>query len=513
MTSFERFEVWQQKNDDDSNDIASQSLYNVSISIKWTLINSRDFFFSNVVLSNVWKKIIESLSFEERNKRWPASFTFKSFVQINDHEWKQSATMIVNGEEYYMILYDNVQLTENDQDKYKIFRLILEAAASEREIKMISNARVSHDLKLFNNKKKKGVAIFFSRKNIATSTKKGSGRSSKKKRRFGRFQQKQAIFDSDESSEDSEIVMSGALLTEQDLDFSRISSRRKVSIQVPKTRYGLFQSDDEEQTVLSSAPFAGSKKRSVTFTSDDDDDEDSEVRAPTKTFKSAIKQKIEGSPPGSQPSATKGRAIFQKSATKQKTEGSPAGSQLSATKGRTLFQKSPFKRPSLGNPTFTSTRVATQAPTPASPTPEPRNYLQSVMLDQKDQITQLTAEVTRLKKESAKQQQFSRDIARLLAVSTAGLGTMASILDYTIGDTDAPDILNKGRDDIILTTNAQIGVIYKNYKLDMQPAGRKSKTAPWDKFEPSKDLEELCVEGMAPADIGSRSPTPQYLAQ
>ena len=511
MASFQRPEVWQQGDGDGPDDIASQPLYDVPVPVGWTPTNPRDFPPSNVVLSDVWKKMVGPLPFGERNKRWPASFTPKGLVQTNDRGWGQPATMVVDGEEYYVVLYGNVQLAGDDQDKYKVPRIISEAAASGRGTKMTPGARVPHGLEPSSSKKKKGVAIPSPRKDIATPAKKGPGRPPKK-RRSGRLQQKQAASDPDESPEDAEIVMSGALLTGQDPDSPRIPPRRKVSVQVPKTRYGLPQSDDEEQTVLSPAPSAGSKKRPVTFTSDDDDDEDSEVRAPTKTFKSAIKQKTEGSLAGSQPSATKGRTIFQKSATKQKTEGSPAGSQLSATKGRTLFQKSPFKRPTLGNPTFTSTRVAIHAPTPASPTPEPRNYLQSVMLDQKEQISQLTAEVTRLKKESAKQQQFSRDIARLLAVSTAGLGTMASILDYTIGDTDAPDILNKGRDDIILTANAQIGVIYKNYKLDMQPAGRKSKTAPWEKFEPSKDLEELCLEGMAPADISSRSPTPQYLA-
>ena len=229
MASFQRFEVWQQKNDDDSNDIANQSLYDVSVSVEWTLINSRDFLFSNVVLFDVWKKMIESLSFEERNKRWFVSFTFKSFVQINDREWEQSATMIVNGEEYYVIFYGNVQLAEDDQDKYKIFRIISEVAAFEREIKMTSGARVSHDLKFFNSKKKKGVAIFFSRKDIATSTKKNSERFFKK-RRSDRFQQKQAVFDSDEFFENAKIVMSGALFTKQDFDFSRISSRRKISV-------------------------------------------------------------------------------------------------------------------------------------------------------------------------------------------------------------------------------------------------------------------------------------------
>ena len=95
--------------------------------------------------------------------------------------------MIINNEKYYVIFYNNVQLIENDQNKYKIFRIILKIAIFKREIKIILNVRVLHNLKLFNNKKKKNVAIFFSRKNIVTSIKKNSKRFFKK-RRFDRFQ-------------------------------------------------------------------------------------------------------------------------------------------------------------------------------------------------------------------------------------------------------------------------------------------------------------------------------------
>ena len=84
-----------------------------------------------------------------------------------------------------MICYNNVQLIENDQNKYKIFRIILKTTTFERKIKMILNVRVLHNLKLFNNKKKK-TSRFFSRKNIATSIKKNSKRFFKK-RRFNHF--------------------------------------------------------------------------------------------------------------------------------------------------------------------------------------------------------------------------------------------------------------------------------------------------------------------------------------
>ena len=86
---------------------------------------------------------------------------------------------MMNDEKYYVIFYDNVQLIENDQNKYKIFYIISKAAIFERKIKMISNVCVSHNLKFLNNKKK-NVAIFFSRKNIVTSIKKNSKRFFKK---------------------------------------------------------------------------------------------------------------------------------------------------------------------------------------------------------------------------------------------------------------------------------------------------------------------------------------------
>ena len=128
-----------------------------------------------------------------------------------------------------MIFYNNVQLIENDQNKYKIFRIILKATTFERKIKMILNVRVLHNLKFFNNKKKKNVAIFFSRKNNVTSIKKNSKRFFKK-RRFDCFQQKQSTFDSNEFFENTKIIINDALLIEQNFDFLRISSRRKISI-------------------------------------------------------------------------------------------------------------------------------------------------------------------------------------------------------------------------------------------------------------------------------------------
>ena len=72
--------------------------------------------------------------------------------------------MIINNEKYYVIFYNNVQLIENDQNKYKIFRIILKVTVFEREIKIILNVRVSHNLKLFNNKKKKRRDFFFAQK-------------------------------------------------------------------------------------------------------------------------------------------------------------------------------------------------------------------------------------------------------------------------------------------------------------------------------------------------------------
>ena len=89
----------------------------------------------------------------------------------------------------------------------------------------------------------------------------------------------------------------------------------------------------------------------------------------------------------------------------------------------------------------------------------------------------MITKIIRLKKNFAKQQQFFRDITRLLAIFTAKLKTMTNILNYIIKDIDVSNILNKKRDDIIFIVNAQIKIIYKNYKFDMQFVDRKSKIA------------------------------------
>ena len=265
--------------------------------------------------------------------------------------------MIVNDEKYYVIFYDNVQLTENDQNKYKIFCFISEVAIFEHEIKIISNVFVLYDLKSFNNKKKKDVAIFFSRKNIATPIKKKSKRFFKKKRRFDRFQQKQKIFDSNEFFKNSKIVMNDVLFIKQNFNFLRISSRRKILIQIFKTRYDLFQSNNKKQTVFSSTSFAKLKKRFVIFINDDDDDENNKIRTFIKIFKFVIKQKIEKFLFESQSFVIKNQIIFQKFVIKQKIENFLIESQLFVIKNRILFQKFSFKRSSFDNLIFTLIRV------------------------------------------------------------------------------------------------------------------------------------------------------------
>ena len=89
----------------------------------------------------------------------------------------------------------------------------------------------------------------------------------------------------------------------------------------------------------------------------------------------------------------------------------------------------------------------------------------------------MIAKIIRLKKKFAKQQQFFRDITRLLAVFIAKLKMMTNILNYIIKNIDVSNILNKKRDDIIFIVNVQIKIIYKNYKFDMQFVDRKSKIA------------------------------------
>ena len=221
------------------------------------------------------------------------------------------------------------------------------------------------------------------RKNIVTSIKKSSKRFFKKKRRFDRFQQKQTIFDSNEFFENSKIVMNDALFIEQNFDFLRISSRRKILIQIFKTRYDLFQSNNKKSIVFSSTSFANSKKRFITFINDNDDDDDNEIQTFIKTFKFVIKQKIKIFLIESQSSVIKNRNIFQKFVVKQKIKNFLIESQRFVIKNRILFQKFLFKRSFFDNLIFISIRVIIQIFTSTFFTLKSRNYLQSIMLNQK----------------------------------------------------------------------------------------------------------------------------------
>ena len=174
------------------------------------------------------------------------------------------------------------------------------------------------------------------------------------------------------------------MFIEQNFDFLRISSRRKISIQIFKTRYDLLQSNNEKQIVFSSTSFAKLKKRFVIFINDDDDDENSEIRAFIKIFKFVIKQKIEKFLFESQSSVIKNRVIFQKFVIKQKIKNFSIKSQLFVIKNRILFQKFLFKRSSFDNLIFTLIRVIIQIFTSTFFTLKSRNYLQSIMLNQKN---------------------------------------------------------------------------------------------------------------------------------
>ena len=79
---------------------------------------------------------------------------------------------MMNNDEYYVIFYGNIQLTDDDQDRYKISRIVSNAVDFERETKIVFDDRVSHNMKIFINKIKKNVTVFASRKEIFTSMKK-----------------------------------------------------------------------------------------------------------------------------------------------------------------------------------------------------------------------------------------------------------------------------------------------------------------------------------------------------
>ena len=62
---------------------------------------------------------------------------------------------MMNNDEYYVIFYDNIQLTNDDQNRYKMSRIVSNAIDFERETKIAFDDRVSHNMKIFINKIKK----------------------------------------------------------------------------------------------------------------------------------------------------------------------------------------------------------------------------------------------------------------------------------------------------------------------------------------------------------------------
>ena len=197
----------------------------------------------------------------------------------------------MNNDEYYVIFYDNIQLTNDDQNRYKMLRIVSNVVDFERETKIAFDDRVSHNMKIFINKIKKNVTVFASHKKVFTSMKKKSNRFFKK-RRLNRFQQKSTtIFSKIEKFfETSKIVMNDALFSDNDIDFSRFRKRRNIAIKVSK-RYELSQLKNDESIVVSSKFIFKFKKRFKTIFIIND--ENSDVRTFIKKFKFVIKQQIE----------------------------------------------------------------------------------------------------------------------------------------------------------------------------------------------------------------------------
>ena len=78
----DRPEVWTPADGDGPEDINSQLLYDQPVPMGWTTNNPLTFPPTNVVLSDLWKMMVSSLSYQERNKRWPASFNVKGHVKV-----------------------------------------------------------------------------------------------------------------------------------------------------------------------------------------------------------------------------------------------------------------------------------------------------------------------------------------------------------------------------------------------------------------------------------------------
>ena len=62
------------------------------------------------------------------------------------------------------------------------------------------------------------------------------------------------------------------MFVKQNFDFLRIQSRRKISIQMFKTRYDLFQSNNKKQIVIFLTSIAKLKKRFITIINENEND-------------------------------------------------------------------------------------------------------------------------------------------------------------------------------------------------------------------------------------------------
>ena len=166
--------------------------------------------------------------------------------------------------------------------------------------------------------------------------------------------------------------MNDALFNNNDIDFSRFQKRCNIVVKMSK-HYEFSQSKNDELIVISSNLIFKFKKRiqiTHTFINDEND-----IQTSIKKLKFAIK--------------------FQAIAFS-------IMSQLFVIKKRNFFQKSSFKRSTFDDLSFFSTRVIIQTFTSTFFTSKLFEYLQSFMLNQKNQINQFIAKINRLKKKSIK---------------------------------------------------------------------------------------------------------------
>lgn len=511
-------------------EVENQLLYDEQVPANWTVNNPVTLPPNNVILADIWKAMVAGLPHNERFARWPASFTSKGLVQASDRGWGQPSTFWHEGKQHYSVLFASVQLAGDHHRKYGISRSFGHAAPSGRGGTVIKGDEVPlGPLTTFGenpatpSNKAAAVPKTPASKKSTTSGKKGPGRPAK--RRSTRLKKQTPAAADDEVIEvsDDAQMMSGGVHTDDQYMLPGIAQAAEVKVVIPRHKqYGVQPSDEEnelattqpepvatqparkrrEYGVQQSESSEEPPKRRRRYQLSDNDDELDQQPSQTSDWRLS---RLQGS------SITSGSLhIPAKDITPRPRLASSSGlstplAPLSAVTKH--FSRSPHVRPVMQQPTseFT-TGVDTAA----------RIQLKTDLAARDEEIKNLKATITNLEASAAKeahdaekQIRLTRDIARLLATSTAAVGTLSGMINYTVQEQQTSKHFRQTHDGVVSLFLADATSLKAHYHVDFSPDLAES-ADPWKKCKPSTDLQNFCQDGVLQQRIQTRSPTPEY---